>query len=109
MLIDPEDDFWNETERTVQQIRPVEKGEYKGDDAYKTPIKVKGKMYYRRKTTVTSDRPPTRLADVYASWATSDHNASGGRPGPNTGAVFLSAVQRVQQGSRADPQFDAHG
>ena len=76
LLIDPEDEFWNETERTVQQIRPVDEGKYKGKGAYKTPIKVKGKKYYRKAVTVTSDRPPTRLADVYASWATSDHNAS---------------------------------
>ena len=76
LLIDPEDEFWNETERTAQQIRPVSEGEYKGKGAYKTPIKVKGEKYYRKAVTVTSDRPPTRLADVYASWATSDHNAS---------------------------------
>ena len=76
LLIDPEDEFWNETERTAQQIRSVDKGPYKGTGAYKTPITVKGKEYYRKAVTVTSDRPPTRLADVYASWATSDHNAS---------------------------------
>ena len=76
LLIDPEDEFWNETERTVQQIRPVEEGPYKGKGAYKTPIKVKGKKYYRKAVTVTSDRPPTRLADVYGSWATSETNPS---------------------------------
>ena len=76
LLIDPEDEFWNETERTVQQIRPVEDGPYKQGKVYKTPITVKGKKYYRRAITVTSDRPPTRLADVYASWATSDTNPS---------------------------------
>ena len=94
LLIDPEDEFWNETERTVQQIRPVEKGAYtykgtpankltgaKWDEArrkgyYKTPIKVKGEKYYRKAVTITSDRPPTRLADVYGSWATSDSNPS---------------------------------
>ena len=76
LLIDPEDEFWNETERTVQQIRPVEKGAYKGKGAYKTPIKVKGEKYYRKAVTITSDRPPTRLADVYGSWATSETNPS---------------------------------
>jgi hypothetical protein len=76
LLIDPEDEFWNETERTVQQIRPVEKGAYKGKGAYKTPIKVKGEKYYRKAVTITSDRPPTRLADVYGSWATSESNPS---------------------------------
>jgi hypothetical protein len=76
LLIDPEDEFWNETERTVQQIRPVEKGPYKGKGAYKTPIKVKGEKYYRKAVTITSDRPPTRLADVYGSWATSETNPS---------------------------------
>ena len=76
LLIDPEDEFWNETERTVQQIRPVEKGAYTGKGAYKTPIKVKGEKYYRKAVTITSDRPPTRLADVYGSWATSENNAS---------------------------------
>ena len=75
LLIDPEDEFWNETERTVQQIRPVEDGQYKGKGAYKTPIVVKGKKYYRKAVTVTSDRPPTRLADVYARWA-KDSSAS---------------------------------
>ena len=76
LLIDPEDEFWNETQRTAQQIRPLDKGEYKGKGAYKTPITVKGKRYYRKAVTVTSDRPPTRLSDVYASWATSPTNAS---------------------------------
>ena len=47
-----------------------------GKGAYKTPIKVKGEKYYRKAVTVTSDRPPTRLADVYGSWATSENNAS---------------------------------
>ena len=76
LLIDPEDEFWNGRERTAQQIRPVEKGAYKGKGAYKTPITVKGEKYYRKAVTVTSDRPPTRLADVYASWATSGTNPS---------------------------------
>lgn len=76
MLIDPEDKFWDQTEVTAQQIRPEEKGPYKGAGAYKTPIVVKGQKYYRKAVTVTSDRPPTRLADVYARWATSETNAS---------------------------------
>ena len=76
LLIDPEDEFWNETERTAQQIHPVSWGRYKGKGAYKTPVKVKGEMYYRKAVTVTSDRPPLRLADVYADWCTSDHNPS---------------------------------
>ena len=78
----------------MQQIRPVEKGEYKGKGAYKTPITVKGKKYYRKAVmaNVTSDRPPTRLADIYASWATSDHNPSL-VAALDKGAVFLPAVQ----------------
>ena len=91
LLIDPEDDFWNETQRTAQQVRPATKRvldkdtgkwktvktePYKGKGAYKTPVKIKGEKYWRKAVTVTSDRPPTRLADVYASWATSDSNPS---------------------------------
>ena len=67
LLIDPEDEFWDETRRTAQQIRPVEKGPY--EDGYKTPITLDGKRYYRKAVTVTTGKPPTRLADVYKSWA----------------------------------------
>ena len=91
LLIDPEDEFWNETERTAQQVRPATKrvkdketgrwktvktDKYTGKGAYATPVKINGEKYWRKAVTVTSDRPPTRLADVYASWATSDHNPS---------------------------------
>ena len=88
LLIDPEDEFWNETERTVQQIRPVDDGEYKGKGAYKTPIVVKGKKYYRKAVTVTSDRPPTRLADVYARWAKDSSASLEAAMGPTRAAFF---------------------
>ena len=109
VLIDPTDDFWNETERTAQQIRPVAKGVYKTDTAYKTPITIKGKKYYRQTITVTSDKPPTTLADVYARWATSPKNRKpGGGFRANTCQIFLPSIQRVQQGSRSNPPGDAH-
>jgi hypothetical protein len=91
ILIDPEDEFWNETQRTAQQVRPATKRvldkdtgkwktvktePYKGKGAYKTPVKINGKQYWRKAVTVTADRPPTALADVYASWATSPTNPS---------------------------------
>ena len=37
---------------------------------------MKGEKYYRKAVTISSDRPPTRLADVYGSWATSESNPS---------------------------------
>ena len=68
-----------------------------------------GEKYWRKAVTVTSDRPPTRLADVYASWAlTRWQPLLSGRPGAYKGQIFLPAIQRVQQGSRANPQRNAH-
>ena len=58
---------------------PVEKGAYtgKGVPLTKRRSQVKGeKVLPQGDVTITSDRPPTRLADVYGSWATSENNAS---------------------------------
>ena len=103
LLIDPEDEFWNETERTAQQVKPATKrikdketGKWKtvktkpytGTGAYKTPVKVNGEKYWRRAVTVTSDRPPTRLADVYARWATDGTASLEAAMGPTRAAYF---------------------
>jgi hypothetical protein len=103
LLIDPKDKFWNETQRTAQQVKPAtlrkkdkETGKWKtvktkpytGKGAYKTPVKVNGKKYWRRAVTVTSDRPPTRLADVYARWATDGTASLEAAMGPTRAAYF---------------------
>ena len=102
VLIDPEDDFWNQTSVNAQQVKPAEvwkkkkdgkmgwvKTEpYKDKGAYKTPVVIDGKKYWRTSVTVTSDKPPTRLADVYARWATDSNASLEAAMGPRRAAFF---------------------
>lgn len=98
--IDPTDDFWNEPEITAQQIRPVSEGPYTGKGAYKTPITVKGKKYYRKAVTVTSDTPPPRYSDVLAKWATSSQESLKAALGPQRAAFFTRQFNQFNK----DPQ-----
>ena len=98
--IDPEDDFWNEPEITAQQIRPVKEGPYKGDGAYKTPITVKGKKYYRKAVPVTSDTPPPRYSDVLAKWATGSQESLKAALGPQRADFFTKQFNKFNK----DPQ-----
>ena len=98
--IDPEDDFWNEPEITAQQIRPVKEGPYKGDGAYKTPITVKGKKYYRKVVPVTSDTPPPRYSDVLAKWATGSQESLKAALGPQRADFFTKQFNEFNK----DPQ-----
>ena len=102
VLIDPEDEFWNQTSVNAQQVKPAEvwkkkeDGEmgwvktepYKGKGAYKTPVVIDGKKYWRKSVPVTSDKPPTRLADVYARWATDSNASLEAAMGPSRAAFF---------------------
>ena len=100
--IDPDDDFWNEPEITAQQIRPVKEGRYseKEKGAYKTPITVKGKKYYRKAVTVTSDTPPPRYSDVLAKWATGSQESLKAALGPQRADFFTKQFNQFNK----DPQ-----
>ena len=114
--------FGSQTSVNAQQVKPAEvwkkkeDGEmgwvktepYKGKGAYKTPVVIDGKKYWRKSVTVTSDKPPTRLADVYARWAT-DSNASLEAAWGHPCGVLQEAVQRIQPRPRANPERDADG
>ena len=100
MPIDPDDDFWNEPEITAQQIRPVKEGPYTGKGAYKTPITVKGKKYYRKAVPVTSDTPPPRYSDVLAKWATSSQESLKAALGPARADYFTRQYGKFNK----DPQ-----
>jgi len=100
VLIDPEDDFWNGKEITAQQIRPFEEGAYKGNNAYKTPIVIDGKKYWRKTVTVTSDTGRPRYSDVLAKWATSSEASLIEALGPTRARWFKDQYQKMN----ADPQ-----
>ena len=98
--IDPDDDFWDNPEITAQQIRPVEKGRYEGKGAYKTPITVKGKRYFRKAIPVTSDTPPPRYSDVLAKWATSSQESLRVALGRSRADHFIREYNKLNK----DPQ-----
>jgi SPP1 gp7 family putative phage head morphogenesis protein len=113
VLIDPEDDFWNETSVNAQQVKPAQEwkkkdGEfqwvktkpYTGKGAYKTPVVIDGKKYWRKAVAVTSDKPPTRLSDVYARWATSSNSSLEAAMGPTRARWFKAQYQKMN----ADPE-----
>ena len=98
--IDPEDPFWNEKSVNAQVIRPVEKGPYKGEGAYKTPIKINGKKFYRKSVTVTSDTPPPNYSDTLAYWAKNSQASLKEAMGPSRAAWFTKEYDRLNR----DPQ-----
>ena len=98
--IDPEDPFWNEKTVNAQVIRPVEKGPYKGDGAYKTPVKINGKKFYRKAVTVTSDTPPPNYSDTLAYWAKNSQTSLKEAMGPSRAAWFTKEYNRINR----DPQ-----
>ena len=103
VLVDPEDTEFADQARTAVVIRPVEKGPYKqtkSGKTYKTPTTVKGKQFYRKTTTVTSDTPPPRYADVLASWANSSNTSLVEAMGPQRAAIFKRELDRLNR----DPQ-----
>ena len=105
VLVDPEDTEFADQARTAVVIRPVEKGPYKQTKsgktrAYKTPTKVKGKDFYRKTTTVTSDTPPPRYADVLAKWATDSNTSLVEAMGVQRAAYFKQELNRFNR----DPQ-----
>ena len=75
-------------------------GPYTGDNAYKTPIKINGKKYYRKTVKVTSDRPPTRYSDVLARWAKDGNASLEAAMGPSRARWFKAQYDRMN----ADPQ-----
>lgn len=98
--VDPDDPFWNEPEKTGQVLRPVEKGPYKGEGAYKTPVTINGKKFYRKAVPFTSDTPPPRYSDLLAKWATSNNASLVEAMGPTRAAWFKKEYDRLNK----DPQ-----
>ena len=98
--IDPDDPFWNEPEKTGQVLRPVEKGPYKGEGAYKTPVTINGKKFYRKAVTFSSDTPPPRYSDLLAKWATNSETSLVEAMGPTRAAWFKKEYDRLNR----DPQ-----
>ena len=84
-------------------IREKQKGPYKqtkSGRAYKTPVKVNGREFYRKTTTVTSDTPPPRYADVLAKWATDSNTSLNEAMGPKRAEIFKRELDRMNR----DPQ-----
>ncbi|MBP04322.1 MAG: hypothetical protein CMA72_06015 [Euryarchaeota archaeon] len=98
--IDPEDEFWSDKQITAQVIRPVEKGPYKGEGAYKTPVVINGKKFYRKAVTVTSDTPPPNYSDTLAYWAKNSQTSLNEAMGPSRAAWFTKEYDRLNR----DPQ-----
>ena len=102
MLIDPEDEFWNQTSVNAQQVKPAEvwKEEGRRGDGLGQDRAVQGQG---RLQDAGCDRweevlaqvgasdlrqAPTRLADVYARWATDSNASLEAAMGPRRAAFF---------------------
>ena len=95
LLIDPDDEFWQEDKRTGQQIS---KTEYKGAGAYKTKIKVKGERFYRKAVEFTG----TDYSDYLASsnLTTQTEFFGGGPIGKRRARYFRNQMDKMNK----DPQ-----
>jgi SPP1 gp7 family putative phage head morphogenesis protein len=93
LLIDPEDEFWDETKRTGQQISETP---YK--TGYKTKVKVKGDQFYRKAVEFNG----TDYSDYLASsnMTTQTEFFGGGRIGERRARYFRSQIDKVNK----DPQ-----
>ena len=103
VLVDPEDTEFADQARTATVIRPMDKGPYqetKSNLTYKTPTKVKGKDFYRKTVTVTSDTPPPRYSDVLAKWASDSNTSLVEAMGPQRAAYFKKQLDQFNR----DPQ-----
>lgn len=95
LLIDPDDEFWQEDKRTGQQIS---KTEYKGAGAYKTKVKVKGERFYRKAVEFTG----TDYGDYLASsnLTTQSEFFGGGPIGKRRARYFRNQMDKMNK----DPQ-----
>ena len=95
LLIDPDDEFWQEDKRTGQQIS---KTEYKGAGAYKTKVKVKGERFYRKAVEFTG----TDYGDYLASsnMTTQSEFFGGGPIGKRRARYFRNQMDKMNK----DPQ-----
>ena len=93
LAIDPEDEFWDETKRTGQQISETP---YK--TGYKTKVKVKGDQFYRKAVEFNG----TDYSDYLASsnMTTQTEFFGGGRIGERRARYFRSQIDKVNK----DPQ-----
>ena len=93
LLIDPEDEFWDETKRTGQQISETP---YK--TGYKTKVKVKGEKFYRKAVEFNG----TDYSDYLASSTlkTQTEFFGGGRIGERRARYFRNQMDKVNK----DPQ-----
>jgi len=93
LIIDPEDDFWDETTRTGQQISETP---YKS--GYKTKTKVKGERFYRQAKEFTG----TDYSDYLASsnLTTQTEFFGGGRIGERRARYFRNQLDKMNK----DPQ-----
>ena len=93
LLIDPEDEFWQDDKRTGQQISETP---YK--TGYKTKVKVKGDQFYRKAVEFNG----TDYSDYLASSniTTQTEFFGGGRIGERRARYFRSQIDKVNK----DPQ-----
>jgi len=93
LLIDPEDEFWQDDKRTGQQISETP---YK--TGYKTKVKVKGDRFYRKAVEFNG----TDYSDYLASsnMTTQTEFFGGGRIGERRARYFRSQIDKVNK----DPQ-----
>jgi SPP1 gp7 family putative phage head morphogenesis protein len=93
LLIDPEDEFWDEGKKTGQQISetPYAKG-------YKTKVKVKGDRYYRKAQEFSGNDYGDYLAS--SNLLTQTEFFGGGPIGQRRARYFRSQIDKVNK----DPQ-----
>ena len=93
LAIDPEDEFWDETKRTGQQISETP---YK--TGYKTKVKVKGDQFYRKAVEFNG----TDYSDYLASsnMTTQTEFFGGGRIGERRARYFRNQMDKVNKDPR---------
>jgi len=97
LLIDPEDEFWNETRKTGQQIseKPFSPNV---EGTYKTKIKVKGQRFYRQARQFTGNDYSDYLAS--SNLTTQTEFFGGGPIGQRRARYFRRQLDRMNK----DPQ-----
>ena len=103
VLVDPEDTEFADQARTAVVIREKEQGPLQADQERQgpqDPTRVKGQQFYRKTTTVTSDTPPPRYADVLAKWAGESNTSLVEAMGEQRAAYFKRQLDEFNR----DPQ-----
>ena len=101
LLIDPEDEFWNNPQREGTQIRSEEAGPYKR--GAKAAEKYGDKNFFERSILVKASdgKPPVRYSDVLARWADTSMTSLEEALGKGRAAWFKREYKRTG----ADPQM----